>query len=431
MPRRQILTPAEYAAFETPPVFSNAEREKFFHVGQSLESLLATLRTSTNQVCFLLTLGYFRATKRFFAPPFHPKDVEYVASLLGKQSEQLDLETYDKKATASRHRQLTLNYLGFQAFNAQARQDITQEIHTMVRSQMRPKAILLNVLEILETRKTEIPSARTLTDLITEETKRHQSELTETLEAQLSPAQRELLDALLDKQETSGERESKVQRFKLTLLKRFSQSTKPKNIKANIEDLRTLRTLYHELESVVTSLDLAPEGVRYYANSVMKSRVSQVSRRAEDERHLQLTCFITHQYFRLHDVLIDILLLAVQNVLNRCQREHKERYYAARSEQRQSLKNLVEGFEKGAFSPLAQIEALAFSEELSDAEKVSRIQAVLSEGQGQRHTAEAQLMQFKQKSQQGSVDADYYNVLASKSVKLQNRVAEIVKELEF
>lgn len=287
MPRRQILTPAEYAAFETPPVFSNEEREKFFQVGESLESLLATLRTSTNQIFFLLTLGYFRATKRFFAQPFHQEDVKYVVGKLGKHLGQLDLEAYDKKATASRHRQLTLNYLGFQAFNTQARQNITQEIHTMVRSQMRPKAIFLNVLEILETRKTEIPSARTLTDLITEETNRHQRELTETLEVQLSPAQRELLDALLDKQETSGERESKVQRFKLTLLKRFSQSTKPKSIKANIEDLRTLRTLYNELKSVVTSLDLAPEGIRYYANSVIKSRVDQVSRRAEDERNLQ------------------------------------------------------------------------------------------------------------------------------------------------
>ena len=81
--------------------------------------------------------------------------------------------------------------------------------------------------------------------------------------------------------------------------------------------------------------------------------------------------------------------------------------------------------------PKVSIEALAFCEELSDAEKVSRIQAVLSRDQGQRHTAEAQLMQFKQKSQRGSEEADYYNVLASKSVKLQNRVAEIVKELEF
>ena len=159
MPRRQILTPAESAAFDTPPVFSNSEREKFFHVGSSLESLLATLRTSTNQVGFLLTLGYFRATKRFFTQPFPPEDLEYVAGKLGRQSEQLDLEAYDKKATASRHRQLTLNYLGFQAFNAQARQEITQEIHTMVRSQMRPKAIFLNVLEILATRRTEIPSS--------------------------------------------------------------------------------------------------------------------------------------------------------------------------------------------------------------------------------------------------------------------------------
>jgi hypothetical protein len=33
--------------------------------------------------------------------------------------------------------------------------------------------------------------------------------------------------------------------------------------------------------------------------------------------------------------------------------------------------------------------------------------------------------------QRGSEDADYYEVLAAKSIKLQNRVADIVKELDF
>jgi hypothetical protein len=87
-----------------------------------------------------------------------------------------------------------------------------------------------------------------------------------------------------------------------------------------------LRPLYGAVESAVTALDLTPEGVRYYANAVLKSRVFQVSRRAEEDRHLHLVCFIAHQFLRLHDVLIDILLLAVQSALNTCQREHKERY---------------------------------------------------------------------------------------------------------
>jgi hypothetical protein len=60
---------------------------------------------------------------------------------------------------------------------------------------------------------------------------------------------------------------------------------------------------------------------------VLKSRIFQVSRRAEDDRHLHLVCFITHQFLRLHDALIDVLLLSVQSTLNACEREHKERYY--------------------------------------------------------------------------------------------------------
>jgi uncharacterized protein DUF4158 len=337
MPRMQILTPAEQAAFDTPPVFSYAERETFFHVSASLDSLLATLRSPTNRLCLVLTVGYFRATKRFFAPPFHQTDVAYVVKKLGYARDQIDLETYDEQATTSRHLKLTLDYLGFRPFNAQAWQDMAQEIRTMVRSQVRPKAIFLQVLALLETRKTEIPGAYALTDVITQETQRRKRELIEAIEAHLSPAHRELLAALLDKQEALWPPEPRMQRFKLTLLKRFSQSTKPAKIKANIEDLRLLRPLYHEVESVVATLDLTPEGVRYYANSVLKSRILQVSHRAADDRHLHLVCFIAHRCLRLHDVLIDILLLAVQSTLNACQREYKERYYAARLQQRQSL----------------------------------------------------------------------------------------------
>jgi TnpA family transposase len=431
MPRLQILTPAEQTTFDMPPSFNHTEREQFFHVADSLAALLETLRTPTNQVGLLLTVGYFRATKRFFRPPFPQTDVAYVAGKLGHVPELIDLKAYDSHATTSRHRTLTLEYLGFRPFNAHARQDIAREIRMMVRSRMRPKAIFLRVLEILEGRKTEIPTARTLTDMIVAELQRHTRELTETLEAHLAPTHRELLETLLDKPEASGTQASQVQRFQLTLLKRFSQSTKPARIKANLEDLRTLRPLYLTVEPVVTALDLTPEGVRYYANAVLKSRVFQVSRRAEEDRHLHLVCFIAHQFLRLHDVLIDILLLAVQNALNTCQREHKERYYDARLEQRQSLSALVEDVDQGAFSPLAAIEAIAFSEQLSDPDKVRQIQAVLSEGEDTRRAAEAHLRQVQHHMQRGSEDADYYEVLAAKSVKLQNRVADIVKELDF
>ena len=107
MPRMQILTPAEYAAFEAPPVFTSVERKRFFHLSPSVFDRLNTFRTPTNQIGFVLTRGYFLATKRFFARQFHSADADYMAKQLGFLPGVFDLSTYDE-ATARRHRKIIL-----------------------------------------------------------------------------------------------------------------------------------------------------------------------------------------------------------------------------------------------------------------------------------------------------------------------------------
>ncbi len=235
MPRMQILPPAEYTTFETPPTFTNTQRQRFFDLSPSLVNLLTTFRTPTNQKSFVLTLGYFLATQRFFARQFHPTDADYVARQLGFLPGVLLLSTYDE-GTARRHRKVILSHLGFQPFSSDAKQHLRKEIRTMVCSQARPKAILLHVLDILARRKTEIPSARTLTDLIIGEIKRHKGTLTKIIDAQVLPELRELLEALLEKEDASVFPIPQIQRFRLTLLAKISQSTRPKKIKGALSD---------------------------------------------------------------------------------------------------------------------------------------------------------------------------------------------------
>ncbi len=139
MPRMQILTPAEYTAFETPPVFTSVERKRFFYLSQSVLSRLTIFRTPINQIGFVLTLGYFLATKRFFARQFHETDAAYVAKQLGFLPGVFDLDTYDE-ATARRHRNIILDDLGFRQFDSFAKGHLRKEIHTMVRSQVLPSA---------------------------------------------------------------------------------------------------------------------------------------------------------------------------------------------------------------------------------------------------------------------------------------------------
>jgi hypothetical protein len=170
--------------------------------------------------------------------------------------------------------------------------------------------------------------------------------------------------------------------------------------------------------------------VQYYAHSVIKSEIFQVVRRAEEDRYLHLLCFIAHQFYRLQDTLIDILLTVVQHTLNTSHREHQEHYYAARQDHRQSLRTLVDCIDQGMMHPLTEIEAIAFCPDLSDAEKVGRIQEVLTQGEVTRRAAHERLIHVRKQSCT-SEDAGYYKVLAAKSVKLQNRVANIVKHLEL
>ncbi len=94
---------------------------------------------------FVLALGYFKATTRFFARQFHEADATHVAKQLGFLPGVFDLRDYDE-ATARRHRKVIVDYLGFRPFDAHAKQDLIVEIRTMVRSQIRPKVIFLHVL---------------------------------------------------------------------------------------------------------------------------------------------------------------------------------------------------------------------------------------------------------------------------------------------
>ena len=80
MPRMKILSTSEQEVFETPPVFNSVQRKQFFDFPASLLEISATLHKKTARISFLLSCGYFKATKRFFAPKdFHPRDIEHVA----------------------------------------------------------------------------------------------------------------------------------------------------------------------------------------------------------------------------------------------------------------------------------------------------------------------------------------------------------------
>ena len=254
MPRLKIFTTLEEDAFESPPLFTGAERKQFFSLPLLLKDPLTILRTPTNKVCFLVAAGYFKARHKFFARQFHPGDIAYVARLIGVDPSGVCIEDYSKE-TYARHQRLILRYFGFGPFDEAAITFAAGEIAHLVRVQFRPKLVLLEIIQILTCKKIELPSYAMLADLIVAALNHRHQTLSHIVETGLSEGLRARLDALLQKE--PGHRTDEGWRYRLTMLKKPFQSSRPSKIRANLADMITLQTLYLDLSPLVKSLELS------------------------------------------------------------------------------------------------------------------------------------------------------------------------------
>lgn len=225
----------------------------------------------------------------------------------------------------------------------------------------------------------QIPGARRLTDIIRLQITRHKRQLAKLVETHLALSTGEKLDELY----TTGANES---RYRLTLLKKQSQSTRPGKIRESITDFHTICTLYQEITPILDVLDLGFDGVRYYAGSVLKSEIFQIRRRSDADRHIHTIAFIAHQHHRLQDNLADVLLSVVQTSQNCAQRAHKDKVYEERQTQNEKLDSLLTAIEASVVGPLSKIRNLAHDVVPSDTQKTDHIKQVLAQNQEREFT---------------------------------------------
>src|ERR1700730_14844812 len=128
MPRMKILNSVEREVFDFPPVFNSVERKRCFDFPTPLQDIATSLRTASNQLVFLLSCGYFKATKRFYPVlSFHRPDLAYVADWIAAAPECIDLTAYAKQSMA-RHQPAILEFYGFLAFKPHGRVVLGPEI---------------------------------------------------------------------------------------------------------------------------------------------------------------------------------------------------------------------------------------------------------------------------------------------------------------
>ena len=422
MARLAIFTSEEQRLFELPPLFNIVDRKRFFFLPESLLEETKHFDKLHNKVYFYLMYGYFKATNKFYRRKFHQKDIEFVAAILGISFNISDLEEYNER-TYRDHRERILTYTGCKKFDQAVVVLITTQINPMIKSHTRPKLMLEQACDILIRHKIEIPRYHTLYTIISREMKQHQEDLNQTIRQGLTEEKKTLIDKLLEKEDGN--------RYRLTLLKRFSHSTRPAKIKSNIEDLRLLQELFQTIEPIINSLQLTNEGMKYYAYAAIKFDILQVLRRSDTDKYLYLLAFITHQYYTLQDLLIDVLIQAVAGAENHTSKQQKETAYLLRKTKSSTIEQVVGSFLTNR-QLVKQIQALLDLKELTDKEKIQSLRKLLSnKAEQEEEDLEARAQELQRENDRLLKDEDYYDFLEAQSLKLQNRVSEIVKQVCF
>jgi TnpA family transposase len=432
MPRMNILNAVEREAFDSPPVFNSFQRKQYFDFPSKLRRFAAGLRSPAYWVGFLLSAGYFKAVKRFFSPgAFHRRDIEYVTRQLELGVPMVDLASYHPR-TRQRHQFNIRTFYGFRAFDLAACRLLLKEIAVLVRFQVKPKVIFWRCVDVLVREKIEVPSYTRLTKLILGAISRRSQELAAIVEQTITQDVRALLESLLTQEPLEGTSvPGKTSAYKLTLMKKLSQSTKPSKVKERVADLDLVQGLYRQLGPALQALALKPGGIQCYAHSVIRSEIFQLTRRGDPDRYLHLIAFIAHQYYRLQDNLVDVLLASLRSFQNGAIREHKEQCYACREQRNESLSALLGGLERGLVGTLTSIGSITEDRALSDAEKVTRIRALLAQRETRRLLEKDPLAKLKASLVSELDDDEYYKILESKSVWIQNRVSPILNALTF
>lgn len=418
MARMRILTANQQQAFDRPLLFDHRDRKKYFDLPKGLMDIAKNLRTPCGQIGFLLMCGYFKATRRFYQPQdFHERDIEAVARILGLPSTGFIPDAYAKQ-TRQRHQKIILDFHGFTPFDQSTSDALAIEIATMARMHLKPRLVFDRCVDFLIQNRVQVPSAYRLNDLIRAGLHDRKAELIVLMDRHLSEDARVLLDNLFAAPDDKN-------RYRLTLLKRLSQSTSPSRIKEAVTDFETLSELHDHLAPVLAKLDLGTAGIRYFAGSVLRSEIFQMQRRERNDRHIHAAAFVAHQFHRCQDNMIDLWLSVMGSFKSAAAREYQETLVQERKDQQQQIGIVIEGLDTSVFGVLRDIRSIMAAANLSDAEKVTATQALLDQGKIDDFD------QLRDGLAATASEASWHDILEARSVKLQNRLSPLLRVLRF
>lgn len=297
--RLTILSEAEQAALYELPNFDDEQRLNYLNLTPEEQVLMRSRPDLSSQVHCALQIGYFKAVHFFFRFEWDDvtEDVDFVL-------EQYFPEQVFKTSPMTKHQyyaqcQIIAKHFGYQLWSKEFEPILFHKIEQILRKDISPKFIIMELLAFLREKKIMRPGYSTLQKIISRALLGERVRLTALIQTSLSDQNKLLLKNLLKEEETlSG----------LAELKRDAKDFKARMMDAEREKFVAIKPLYVMAKSFLPTLKLSQQNISYYASLVHYYTIHDLRQRIKPEQsYLYLLCYIWERYRQLSDNLMDAM----------------------------------------------------------------------------------------------------------------------------
>ncbi|MEZ8306909.1 Tn3 family transposase [Vibrio splendidus] len=313
--RIQLLTDDEIEELYRLPVLSQAEREEYFSLDDSLLDIVNGLLKPETKIYMILLIGYFRAKP--VIPRFRLCDVEEDARYIC-DTFKLDLPRWDWTASKGSRAQMvsrTLSVLGFSLLKQEQSRRLSLRLTDVATISTEPKYILDECLAFLGQNRIALPGYSTLQDLVTSTLTAERNRTTQILSERMSATTQEKLSHILNgKGVLNG----------LSGFKGTARDFTPSELERELSTMQLLRTVYPEVKQLLAELGLSRGNMIYYTSLVRSGSTFQLRRSPRWQGLLYLSCYIFYRYREANDRLVSSFSYLVR-------KHHESRIESAKS----------------------------------------------------------------------------------------------------
>ena len=193
-----------------------------------------------------------------------------------------------------------------------------------------------------------------------------------------------------------------------------------------------IKTYFGEFELIYKELALSDQATEYFAIWVQKAESFQINSFSNKYKlYLYLLAYIKHQYFTRQDVLIDIFLKSVQSILNTTKKQLLTQEKSNRSSRNKAIKQLTKS-NKDTRILIEDITNIVKSSVLSEQDKLVKIETLIDQYHEQHTDDDKQQIIAIENTFNNVVEQQgLFDALESLSMRLQRRVSNIIKQIEF